>query len=309
MEKRKRRDVLVGVASAGAEIVLAALPANAAGRKPKSKEKEEVSPGEDLMREHGVLNRVLLIYDETTRRLEGQEDPRVDVLALAAGLIRRFIEGYHEKLEETELFPRFEKARKLVDLVTVLRQQHAAGRAVTEDILKLAVPATVGNTGNRTRLAGSLQTFIRMYRPHEAREDTVLFPAFHDLAEGARAPWRAVRGQGARASRGGRFREGRRPSRAAGAGPRHLRPCQVHAAMNGCTERMTPSSEGVRGQEAFVRAEPPNDRVVDTAVYARAGQRNPATVLQLFTPCVPPLNCAAHDRELGLNSSGAINSA
>jgi hemerythrin-like domain-containing protein len=179
MEKRKRRDMLVGMASAGAGFVLAALPADAAEKKPKTK--EEVSPGEDLMREHGVLNRVLLIYDESTRRLEGQEDPRVDVLASAAGLIRRFIEGYHEKLEETQLFPRFEKAGKLVDLVTILRQQHAAGRAVTDDILKLAVPETVGSAANRTRLAGSLHTFIRMYRPHEAREDTVLFPAFHEL--------------------------------------------------------------------------------------------------------------------------------
>jgi len=164
----KRRDLLAAVA---------ALPVVAAGKKPKAK--AEVSPGEDLMREHGVLNRVLLVYDETARRLEGQEDPRTDVLAAAAALIRRFIEGYHEKLEEAQLFPRFEKAGKLVELVSVLRQQHAAGRRVTDEIVKLAVPGIVG--AGRIQLAGSLRKFVRMYRPHEAREDTVLFPAFHDL--------------------------------------------------------------------------------------------------------------------------------
>ena len=26
-----------------------------------------------------------------------------------------------------------------------------------------------------------MQQFIRMYEPHEAREETVLFPAFHEL--------------------------------------------------------------------------------------------------------------------------------
>jgi hypothetical protein len=26
-----------------------------------------------------------------------------------------------------------------------------------------------------------MEQFIRMYRPHEAREDTVLFPAFHKI--------------------------------------------------------------------------------------------------------------------------------
>lgn len=31
---------------------------------------EDVAPAEDLMREHGVLNRVLLVYDEAARRLE-----------------------------------------------------------------------------------------------------------------------------------------------------------------------------------------------------------------------------------------------
>src|SRR5207302_4790012 len=41
---------------------------------------------------------------------------------------------YHEKLEEDYLFPRFEKAHKLVDLTTVLRAQHQAGRRLTDRI-------------------------------------------------------------------------------------------------------------------------------------------------------------------------------
>ena len=168
----RRRHAVAAIAG----LVLAPWPQGAAGKQLK---KEEVSPGEDLMREHGVLNRVLLVYEEGARRLEGQEDPRAEVLGAAAALIRRFIEGYHEKLEEAQLFPRFEKAGKLVDLVSVLRQQHGAGRGVTDEIAKLAVPGIAG--ADRGRLASSLRKFVRMYRPHEAREDTVLFPAFHDL--------------------------------------------------------------------------------------------------------------------------------
>jgi hemerythrin-like domain-containing protein len=30
-------------------------------------------------------------------------------------------------------------------------------------------------------LSSSIAAFVRMYRPHEAREDTVLFPALHKL--------------------------------------------------------------------------------------------------------------------------------
>lgn len=137
----------------------------------------EVSPAEDLMREHGALNRILLIYDEAARRLQKGQSVEPKVITDSAGLIRSFIENYHEKLEEQHLFPHFEKANKLVDLVAVLRKQHAAGRGVTALILKDASAIKT----RRAQLILSLESFTRMYRPHEAREDTVLFPAFRQL--------------------------------------------------------------------------------------------------------------------------------
>jgi len=35
---------------------------------------EQVTPPEDLMREHGVLNRVLLIYEDVIRKIEDKQD-------------------------------------------------------------------------------------------------------------------------------------------------------------------------------------------------------------------------------------------
>ena len=35
--------------------------------------------------------------------------------------------------------------------------------------------------GTRARLATAMQAFDRMYEPHEAREDTVVFPAFRQI--------------------------------------------------------------------------------------------------------------------------------
>jgi hypothetical protein len=52
----------------------------------------------------------------------------------AGGIIRKFIENYREKLEENHLFPRFEKSGKLVDVVPVLREQHQAGRTLTDQV-------------------------------------------------------------------------------------------------------------------------------------------------------------------------------
>jgi hemerythrin-like domain-containing protein len=142
----------------------------------------EVSPPEDLMREHGVLNRILLIYEEGIHLLESRPaDLRPAVLSSAAGLVRSFIEDYHESLEENYLFPRFEKAGKLTDLVHTLRAQHHAGRRLTDDVLRLAVDRTLVEAAQREALATVLRQFIRMYRPHEAREDTVLFPALRKV--------------------------------------------------------------------------------------------------------------------------------
>ncbi len=179
-----RRDFLAAARGTGAGLLLAAFAAAEPGKKEKKKpdkEEEEVAPGEDLMREHGVLNRILLIYEEGLRRLEAREDAAPETLSGAAGIIRRFIEEYHEKLEEENLFPRFEKAGKLVDLVAVLREQHLAGRRLTAEILGLAKRGALVKEEDRRRLSGSMRLFIRMYRPHEAREDTVLFPAFRTV--------------------------------------------------------------------------------------------------------------------------------
>lgn len=89
------------------------------------------------------------------------------------------MENYHEKLEEDYLFPRFEKAGKLVDLVKVLLAQHHAGRGLTTQILALSSKAL--NLEEKGRLRVRLRNFCRMSRPHKAREDTVLFTAFHKI--------------------------------------------------------------------------------------------------------------------------------
>ena len=178
--KTSRRIFIAGTASVVTSILALPLSTLAAQKKKTSKpaakeEHEEVSTNEDLMREHGVLNRVLLIYDEAIRRIQASEKFDPAVITKSAGLIKSFIEDYHEKLEEDHIFPRFEQSGKLVELTVNLRAQHAMGRRVTERI------AATAKSGDMQTLSSSLAAFNRMYRPHEAREDTVLFPALHSL--------------------------------------------------------------------------------------------------------------------------------
>lgn len=172
-----RRGMLRLGLCAGAVFLPLGLAETALTAKKPGKKNEEVSATEDLMREHGALVRLLIIYRESANKLKTGGDLRMNILAEAAGIIRRFVEGYHEKIEERFVFPRFEKSQDLGELVRVLKAQHESGRKVTDRILELAKSEPGAN--ERAELAQLIESFERMYYPHLAREDTVLFPAYH----------------------------------------------------------------------------------------------------------------------------------
>ena len=79
-------------------------PTAAAGAAPGDKDKDqdqdkegddEVTPAEDLMREHGVLRRVMYLYDDAADRFTTHRDVPLDAPAACAGIRRRVIDDYH----------------------------------------------------------------------------------------------------------------------------------------------------------------------------------------------------------------------
>jgi hemerythrin-like domain-containing protein len=181
MTDQDRRSALLSVA--GAAIVLPALAL--AGCKGRDKEEKdggeaEVTANEDLMREHGVLRRILIIYREVSPKLVANA-AAVDAAALAgaAKLFQAFGERYHEQLlEEAHIFPIVRKAGgEAAGLVDTLLAQHARGREITSYILDRTKSGKVG-TADAEPMAKALTAFSRMYEPHTAREDTIVFPAF-----------------------------------------------------------------------------------------------------------------------------------
>lgn len=140
-----------------------------------------VPPTEDLMREHGVLNRVLLVYDEVLRRLAGNEEVPPEAVRDAAKIVRSYVEDYHERLEQDYLFPRFINANRMTDLVQILLEQHMGGRNLTDVATHLAKTSALKDREDRRKLADALGKFVYMYHAHEAHEDTVLFPTFRTM--------------------------------------------------------------------------------------------------------------------------------
>lgn len=147
----------------------------------EEKKSGAVSANEDLMREHGVLNRLLLIYQEIATRIDNYQQFPIDALSQTAQLVRNFVEDYHEKLEEEYIFPHFEKLGKLTPLIETLRAQHQAGRKLTDYILEHAKQTELHGDIQKLMIADYLNLYVRMFRPHEAREDTIVFPEFKKL--------------------------------------------------------------------------------------------------------------------------------
>jgi hemerythrin-like domain-containing protein len=184
MHQPSRRALLRDSATVAATMTLAALGAHAAPMKParsKDLEKEpEVTATEDLMREHGVLRRALLVYREAApklRRSPAEVDPRA--LGDTALLFRAFGENYHEKLlEEAHIFPVVRKrGGEAARYVDILVAQHQRGREITDYILSVVRTGKIG-AAHATELASVLDGLDLMYENHAAREDTIVFPAW-----------------------------------------------------------------------------------------------------------------------------------
>jgi hemerythrin-like domain-containing protein len=172
-----RRAFVTVAGTAGASAVLMRHSRAGVGAASEG-EGREVTPAEDLMFEHGVIERLLLIYEEAARRIDAGTQVSGTLVFDVASLIRSFAEDYHERLEEQFIFPRLEQASRYADLARTLQAQHAAGREVTTVLLEASKG---GMLAQPQRAAQAMRSFVRMYIPHIARENSVAFRAFHDL--------------------------------------------------------------------------------------------------------------------------------
>ena len=176
MTQQDRRTALASLAGIG--LLVAGCAKHDVVR--KGGDDDAVTANEDLMREHGVLRRILIVYREVAPKLLTNA-AAVDAAAIAVAttLFQTFGERYHEQmLEEQYIFPIVRKAGgEAAGLIDALLAQHARGREITSYVLDRTKSGRVG-TGDAQPLARTLTAFARMYEPHAAREDTIIFPAF-----------------------------------------------------------------------------------------------------------------------------------
>jgi hemerythrin-like domain-containing protein len=175
-----RRVVMTGAGVAAGAVLLGQ---NAWGqaeiaRKERAEEMQVNAP-EELMRQHAVAGRLLLIYDNAASPELGAARPSAKALVATAQMIRSNVDEHHMKLEEEIIFPLFQKGGAMTDLITVLREQHTAARRLNDAILRAAERSESTTTES---LARDLRAYTRMLAAHTAYEETVLYPQLRTVS-------------------------------------------------------------------------------------------------------------------------------
>lgn len=192
------RRMMIGAGVTAGAVLLGPSTWGAQGTKPDTGQKagqtaagESQEPNmtatEALMRQHAVVSRLLLIYDNasmpeagatTTAAAASTTRPSAKVLASTAQLLRANVDDNHAQMEEQFVFPMFQKANKMTDLVATLREQHVAARKLTDSILRATEK---GESSNAEALSADLKAYVRMIQAHTAYEETQLYPQIHTV--------------------------------------------------------------------------------------------------------------------------------
>lgn len=171
----RRSFMALGAGAALLSPVACSLPGDGGGK--------ALTAAEDLMREHGVLRRALLVYDQVADRLR-TGDVRFDarVLTDAARLFRDFGEDFHQRmLEEAFIFPRVARGGgEPAKATEILAEQHERGREITDYLLAQGKDGRIA-ASTAPDLARALRSMVLMYGSHSAREDVIVFPAWKAL--------------------------------------------------------------------------------------------------------------------------------
>lgn len=172
-----RRGFLRGIGVAAAGL----LAGRSMSQAREAIETAPVNATERLMSEHGLIQRLMICFEEAANKLESDAEVLASPLLGAGSIVDEFVGMYHEELEEQHIFRALEGNEELAGLILTLRRQHAAGRRLTARMIRIAGGGPRVTGPERATLAVFCRSYARMYRAHAAYEDTLLMPALRKL--------------------------------------------------------------------------------------------------------------------------------
>lgn len=144
-------------------------------------EEKVATPIENLMKEHGIIMRILAIYDRVVSDEASGKALNVSAINRTTIICRDYIGKHHDACEERYIFPRFREANYIVEIINELHNQHVAALLITKQMSLLSSAGGSLDKNSTRKLTDYCTAISRMYRPHMAWEQTIVFPTFYDI--------------------------------------------------------------------------------------------------------------------------------
>jgi hemerythrin-like domain-containing protein len=140
-------------------------------------------PTDDLMNEHRVIQRMLGILTQASKRLENGQDVDSEFYVDAVDFLKNFADKCHHTKEEKLLFEKMMErgVSGEVGPIAVMMREHQDGRAHVKSLDKLSK----GNMSKATRegLIKSSRAYVDLLSKHIQKEDNVLYPLANQILD------------------------------------------------------------------------------------------------------------------------------
>lgn len=137
----------------------------------------DLTPTEELVHEHEVVLLVVAAMEREAARIRAGEQMDADDVDKMVTLTREFTDGCHHAKEERVLFPLLQQVVPQARApVTVMLAEHDQGRAHVRAIVEALPEARTGDPFAAMAVAGGLEGYAALLRPHIGKENGVLYP-------------------------------------------------------------------------------------------------------------------------------------
>ena len=141
----------------------------------------EMRPTEDLMNEHRVIERMLVVVSRAADRLNEGREVGSEVFVGAADFFKNFADRCHHGKEEKLLFKKMMErgVSGEVGPIAVMLREHEDGRAHVRKIAELS--ARKLDERSRTELIKHAKAYVDLLGQHIQKEDNILYPMANQI--------------------------------------------------------------------------------------------------------------------------------
>jgi hemerythrin-like domain-containing protein len=140
-----------------------------------------MQPTDELMNEHRVIERMLVVVSNACDRLENGQEVEQELFVGAADFFKNFADRCHHGKEEKLLFVKMQErgVSGEVGPIAVMLREHQDGRGHVRKIAELS--ATKMNQKTKDGLVRVGRAYVDLLSKHIQKEDNILYPMANQI--------------------------------------------------------------------------------------------------------------------------------